>query len=214
MEVTIVLKNFSANEFIRWLEYHISRPVHLGFSSFPANNGQGEYLLWGIESLDDITGATRVDVRVYYIEPARDEGAYAAVLSGEVDEAPSSWPPRRRLRDRFYFDIVPCGLAIEVIAWCGIPELIGFYKELLKKLAESHPEAEVTIAKALGTPVEDTGNREVPERLLHPEIRERRKNVKKLWTQGLTGAEIAVQLVVSESTVKRDRKALGLKTKS
>ena len=154
--VTFTLKNFPTKDFIHWLGYYTSRPNFLGFPSFPANNGQGEYLLWGAEFPDDIMGPTHVDVRVYYIEPHTDEGAFTAVLSGEVDKAPSSWPPRRRLRDHFYFDVIPCGADTEVIAWCSVPELMEFYKKLLEKLTESHPEAEEAIARALGTPIPQT----------------------------------------------------------
>ena len=133
-EVIFTRKNVPAKDIVNLVEYYTSRPAFLGFPLFPANNGQGEYLLWGAEFPDDIMGPTHVDVRVYYIEPHTDEGAFTAVLSGEIDKAPSLDPPRRRLRDHFYFDIIPCGPDTEVKAWCDVPELMGFYKKLLEIL--------------------------------------------------------------------------------
>ena len=55
---------------------------------------------------------------------------------------------------------------------------------------------------------------EEPERSAHPSVRERRERVKAMWENGLTDLEIAKAVCASESTVKRDRKALNLKTKS
>lgn len=63
-------------------------------------------------------------------------------------------------------------------------------------------------------PIDDETSSIALTRKLHPEIRERRKQVKKLWLKGMTDANIARRLLVSESTVKRDRGELGLKSRS
>jgi len=58
-----------------------------------------------------------------------------------------------------------------------------------------------------------TGNEEILERQKSPRIIQRRKEVKELWVQGLTDCEIAERLACGESTVKRDRNVMGLKTR-
>jgi len=82
---------------------------------------------------------------------------------------------------------------------CGAP-LVTFCETLWAEIYRHWPK--LTIG---------TGDEESPERLPHPRRRERREKVKELWTQGLTDADIAEQLLCGPSTVKRDRKVLGLK---
>jgi hypothetical protein len=60
----------------------------------------------------------------------------------------------------------------------------------------------------------EAGTDNEPERLPHPTIRERRERVKTLTKDGRTDREIAHLIPCSESTVRRDRKALGLKKKN
>lgn len=52
-----------------------------------------------------------------------------------------------------------------------------------------------------------------PKRRMHPDTKRRRAEVRDLWEAGLTDAEIAKRVSASVSTVKRDRKALGLRQK-
>lgn len=70
-----------------------------------------------------------------------------------------------------------------------------------------------THLRSRGWTLTEPGDATSPTREQHPEIRERRERVLEMWKDGLPDEEIAHALDVSSSTIKRDRAALGLKSK-
>jgi hypothetical protein len=95
-----------------------------------------------------------------------------------------------------------------IAIWFGIVlfAFLWVLRESERWLSSRYPKPKQTI-------IDTPPNQEDNERLPHPEIRKRRENVKKLWGQGHTDAEMAESLSCSEKTVQRDRESWGLKSR-
>lgn len=229
MQVAFFLEKAGVDYFVQWLKRYCS--IRGPFFSVTLPGLGDDITISPTEPLEgEMTSRPAEPVVTVTLVPAEPvhhrNGSTHITIDGlyRLPDEPSS-SPSHRLPGMIVLDVMPFDSndtkGLEVLALCTVSRVMKRFKEILGAIAERWPSAAEPIAKALGTPIQPAkliedgaSNGEATERLPHPDVRKRRKEVEKLWRQGLTDSEIAGQLFVSESTVKRDREVLDLKTRS